>query len=129
MREQPRGGEADSMRAAAARHQRYPVMHAVMVPHTAESLRASWSRLSPKADLLNLGTQKDRKRSRTGTLDTVWPMTYIRLTGQEGAMAHGRDKPGREKRKPKKEKNAAPKASRESEVLQHVSQHAPEPER
>lgn len=38
-------------------------------------------------------------------------------------MAHGRDKPGREKRKPKKEKMAVVKPSRESEVLQHVAQH------
>ena len=38
-------------------------------------------------------------------------------------MAHGRDKPGREKRKPKKEKMAVSKSARESEVLQHVAQH------
>jgi len=40
-------------------------------------------------------------------------------------MGHGRDKPGREKRKPKKEKPIASKATRESEVLQHVAQHDP----
>ncbi len=41
-------------------------------------------------------------------------------------MAHGRDKPGREKRKPKKQKVAVSnKPARESEVLQHVQQHAP----
>jgi hypothetical protein len=43
--------------------------------------------------------------------------------GKEAGMAHGRDKPGREKRKPKKEKFAAAKQPRESEVLQHVQQH------
>jgi hypothetical protein len=40
-------------------------------------------------------------------------------------MGKGRDKPGREKRKPKKEKSAVSKAPRESEVLQHVAQHVP----
>ncbi|MBV9278667.1 MAG: hypothetical protein JOZ41_01170 [Chloroflexi bacterium] len=44
-------------------------------------------------------------------------------------MAHGRDKPGREKRKPKKEKVTVAKTNRESEVLQHVQQHGqPNPE-
>jgi hypothetical protein len=43
--------------------------------------------------------------------------------GKEAMLAHGRDKPGKEKRKPKKEKLAVPKPNRESEVLQHVSQH------
>jgi hypothetical protein len=38
-------------------------------------------------------------------------------------MAHGRDKPGREKRKPKKEKSAVAKSGRDAEVLQHVQQH------
>jgi hypothetical protein len=38
-------------------------------------------------------------------------------------MAHGRDKPGREKRKAKKDKPVAVKTNRESEVLQHVAQH------
>ena len=38
-------------------------------------------------------------------------------------MAHGKNKPGREKRKPKKEKLVTAKSSRESEVLQHVAQH------
>lgn len=42
-------------------------------------------------------------------------------------MAHGRDKPGREKRKPKKEKFVAAKQPRESEVLQHVQQHGQKP--
>lgn len=41
-------------------------------------------------------------------------------------MAHGRDKPGKEKRKPKKEKGASAKLNRGSEVLQHVAQH-PQP--
>ena len=41
-------------------------------------------------------------------------------------MGHGRDKPGREKRKPKKEKTTVSKAPREAEVLQHVAQHTPE---
>jgi hypothetical protein len=39
-------------------------------------------------------------------------------------MAHGRDKPGREKRKPKKEKMSAAKVNRGSDVLDHVAQHA-----
>ena len=43
-------------------------------------------------------------------------------------MAHGRDKPGREKRKPKKEKLAVSKSGRESEVLQHVAQHSQDSE-
>jgi len=43
--------------------------------------------------------------------------------GKEATLAHGRDKPGREKRKPKKEKLAVAKPNRESEVLQHVAQH------
>lgn len=44
-------------------------------------------------------------------------------------MAHGRDKPGREKRKPKKEKSVTVKSNREtSEVLQHVQQHPQNPE-
>ena len=47
---------------------------------------------------------------------------------KEARMAHGRDKPGREKRKPKKEKLAV-KTARESEVLQHVAQQTPPPER
>lgn len=38
-------------------------------------------------------------------------------------MAHGRDKPGREKRKVKKEKSTGSKETRTSEVLQHVAQH------
>jgi hypothetical protein len=38
-------------------------------------------------------------------------------------MAHGRDKPGREKRKVKKEKSTVSKETRNSEVLQHVAQH------
>ncbi len=38
-------------------------------------------------------------------------------------MAHGRDKPGREKRKPKKDKSAS-KQQPSSEVLQHI-QHPP----
>jgi hypothetical protein len=38
-------------------------------------------------------------------------------------MAHGRDKPAREKRKPKKDKSAA-KQQPSSEVLQHI-QHPP----
>jgi hypothetical protein len=37
-------------------------------------------------------------------------------------MAHGRDKPGREKRKPKKAKTPTPTAtSRSQEILSHVS--------
>ena len=38
-------------------------------------------------------------------------------------MAHGRDKPGREKRKVKKAKSTVSKETRSSEVLQHVAQH------
>jgi hypothetical protein len=38
-------------------------------------------------------------------------------------MAHGRDKPGREKRKVKKEKSSGAKVNRNTEVLQHVAQH------
>ena len=43
-------------------------------------------------------------------------------------MGHGRDKPGKEKRKPKKEKVAIARPSRESEVLQHVAQHGQDSE-
>ena len=42
---------------------------------------------------------------------------------KEADMAHGRDKPGREKRKVKKVKTTVAKESRSSEVLQHVAQH------
>lgn len=38
-------------------------------------------------------------------------------------MGHGRDKRGKEKRKPKKDKFSAQKTVREVEVLQHVAQH------
>lgn len=38
-------------------------------------------------------------------------------------MAHGRDKPKREKRRPKKEKSIVAKTGRETEVLTHVAQH------
>jgi hypothetical protein len=41
---------------------------------------------------------------------------------KEAPMAHGRDKPGREKRKPKKVKLTSAKTTRETEVLQHVAQ-------
>ena len=41
-------------------------------------------------------------------------------------MAHGKDKQGREKRKPKKAKVAAARGGRESEVISHVSQHVPD---
>lgn len=44
-------------------------------------------------------------------------------------MGHGRDKPKREKRRPKKEKTAIAKSGRESEVLQHVAQHPQSAER
>jgi len=40
-------------------------------------------------------------------------------------MSHNRNKGGREKRKPKKEKLVSAKVNREAEVLQHVAQHAP----
>jgi hypothetical protein len=43
-------------------------------------------------------------------------------------LAHGRDKPGREKRKPKKEKSSAAKLNRGSDVLDHVAQHTPNSE-
>jgi hypothetical protein len=43
---------------------------------------------------------------------------------KEADMAHGRDKPGREKRKAKKEKTVVVKTNRDSEVLQHVAQHS-----
>lgn len=43
-------------------------------------------------------------------------------------MGHSQNKPGREKRKPKKEKLVSAKVSRESEVLQHVAQHGQTPE-
>jgi hypothetical protein len=40
-------------------------------------------------------------------------------------MGHERNKPKREKRRPKKEKLIAPaKTGRDAEVLQHVSQHS-----
>jgi hypothetical protein len=38
-------------------------------------------------------------------------------------MSHGRDKQGREKRKPKKEKAPAAKPRADSEVIQHVQGH------
>lgn len=38
-------------------------------------------------------------------------------------MGHGRDKPSREKRKPKKEKLVVAKPNRDVEILQHVAQH------
>ena len=44
-------------------------------------------------------------------------------TVKEAPVAHGRDKPGKEKRKPKQSKSAAPKPSRNNEVLEHVAQH------
>jgi hypothetical protein len=43
-------------------------------------------------------------------------------------MGHGRDKPKRETRKPKKEKLTVQKSGRESEVLQHVAQHPQNPD-
>jgi len=43
-------------------------------------------------------------------------------------MGHGRDKPKREVRKPKKEKLTVQKTGRESEVLQHVAQQPQNPE-
>jgi len=43
-------------------------------------------------------------------------------------MSHGRNKPGREKKKPKKEKLVVAKQTRETEVVQHISQHAPKPD-
>jgi hypothetical protein len=46
--------------------------------------------------------------------------------GKEDHMAHGRDKPKKEKRKPKKEKSVLAKSTRESEVIEHVRQHTPE---
>jgi hypothetical protein len=49
-------------------------------------------------------------------------------SGKEAFMAHGRDKPGREKRKPKKEKSVVVKSNRETEVLQQVQQHTPVPD-
>lgn len=36
-------------------------------------------------------------------------------------MAHGRDKPGKEKRKPKKGKSSASKAAPGSEIISHIS--------
>jgi hypothetical protein len=42
---------------------------------------------------------------------------------KEAPMAHKGNKPGREKRKPKKEKLLVAKPNRDSEVLQHVAQH------
>lgn len=69
-------------------------------------------------------------------VDTPQRISYIGLNrcgtqaqaGKEAIMSHGRDKPGKEKRKPKKEKLAAPKVARDSEVLQHVQQHGQAPE-
>jgi hypothetical protein len=40
-------------------------------------------------------------------------------------MAHGRDKPRREKKKPKQQKTAMAKTARESDVLQHIAQQRP----
>ncbi len=43
-------------------------------------------------------------------------------------MAHGRDKPKREKRRPKKDKTAHPAATREQQIISHVAgqdQHRP----
>jgi len=38
-------------------------------------------------------------------------------------MSHGRNKPGKEKRKPKQSKASMPKVTSDSEVLTHVAQH------
>jgi uncharacterized protein (DUF4415 family) len=46
--------------------------------------------------------------------------------GKEDHMAHGRDKPKKEKRKPKKEKPVLAKVTRDSDVLEHVRQHGTE---
>src|SRR2546421_4210745 len=43
--------------------------------------------------------------------------------GQGGHMAHGRDKPKKEKRKPKKEKQTLARTGRDADVLDHVRQH------
>jgi hypothetical protein len=40
-------------------------------------------------------------------------------------MAHGRDKPKKEKRKPKKDKATLAKSGRDADVLDHVRQHTP----
>ena len=40
-------------------------------------------------------------------------------------MAHGRDKPRREKKKPKQQKTVLAKSPRESDVLEHIAQHRP----
>jgi hypothetical protein len=53
-------------------------------------------------------------------------MTYSLIEvhrSKEADMAHGRDKPGREKRKVKKDKSTGSKETRNAEVLQHVAQH------
>lgn len=42
-------------------------------------------------------------------------------------MAHGRDKPGKEKRKPKKEKAPAVKPHVGTEVIEHVQHHGERP--
>lgn len=44
--------------------------------------------------------------------------------GKEVTMGE-KNKQGREKRKPKKEKTVSAKTGREADVLQHVSQHTP----
>jgi len=59
------------------------------------------------------------------TYSDATPQAIV-LLEEEAAMAHGRDKQGREKRKPKAAKNAASKTSRGSEVLEHVVQHPKE---
>jgi hypothetical protein len=59
-------------------------------------------------------------------VDTSLRLTYSWAEAhrsKEADMAHGRDKPGREKRKVKKEKSTVSKETRNSEVLQHVAQH------
>jgi hypothetical protein len=42
---------------------------------------------------------------------------------KEASMPHKGNKPGREKRKPKKEKIVLSKPTRDSELLQHMEQH------
>lgn len=53
----------------------------------------------------------------------IVPPRFAPRAGKEAAVAHGRDKPAREKRKPKKDKSAVVKSTRDTETLQHVQQH------
>ena len=65
----------------------------------------------------------DRLRQALRRFQTCYIGLAEKHSGEETAMAHGRDKPGKEKRKPKKEKISAAKQRPGSEVIEHVQSH------